>query len=368
LPDSSRQAGPDGTGEQATFGFGVRHPAVLEIRERLARVGLLREESAPTDPLHFDQELARAVAAFQQQRGLVVDGIVGRETYRRLEEARWRLGDREVAYTSGKLAAGDDVADLQRRLSGLGFDCGRVDGLFGPATDRALREFQGAVGLSADGRCGSASVRALQRLHRTVAGGSGSLLREGVAHARLRSGIQNKIIVLDMGPDDAPHAGLVREVVRRVEGSLAAVGSTVLLGPATSAGEPADHDRAAAQFANEVNAHIVVSPRVAVAPSARVHGAAAYYFGGVHGVSHLGCELAAAVHSRLVALPGVADCGTHAQGWPILRYTRMPCTSVELGYASNPADLDRLTTAGAALALAGALAQGLADFFQPTDG
>ena len=42
---------------------------------------------------------------------------------------------------------GDDVADLQQRLSTLGFDTGRVDGIFGDRTSRALAEFQRNAGL-----------------------------------------------------------------------------------------------------------------------------------------------------------------------------------------------------------------------------
>ena len=37
---------------------------------------------------------------------------------------------------------GDDVAELQQRLSALGFDSGRVDGIFGDLTSAALGEFQ----------------------------------------------------------------------------------------------------------------------------------------------------------------------------------------------------------------------------------
>jgi len=48
---------------------------------------------------------------------------------------------------------GDDVTTLQRRLTELGFDPGRPDGIFGPDTDQALREFQAAVGVVADGTC-----------------------------------------------------------------------------------------------------------------------------------------------------------------------------------------------------------------------
>ena len=92
-----------------------------------------------------------AVRAFQQQQGLNVDGIVGPETFRRLEEVRWRLGDRVLSYSAGHMLIGEDALALQRRLTDMGFDSGRVDGIFGPSTDHALRDFQRNVGLEPDG-------------------------------------------------------------------------------------------------------------------------------------------------------------------------------------------------------------------------
>ena len=46
---------------------------------------------------------------------------------------------------------GDDVGWLQGALGRLGFDCGRIDGIFGPATAANLRTFQTNVGLDATG-------------------------------------------------------------------------------------------------------------------------------------------------------------------------------------------------------------------------
>ena len=43
----------------------------------------------------------------------------------------------------------------------LGFDCGRVDGILGPRTARALEEFQSNCGIAADGVCGPDTVRTL---------------------------------------------------------------------------------------------------------------------------------------------------------------------------------------------------------------
>ena len=51
----------------------------------------------------------------------------------------------------------------RRRLGALGFDAGRVDGIFGPQTAAALTEFQRNAGLTADGICGPDTVAALHR-------------------------------------------------------------------------------------------------------------------------------------------------------------------------------------------------------------
>ncbi|MEO5974581.1 MAG: peptidoglycan-binding protein [Ilumatobacteraceae bacterium] len=59
---------------------------------------------------------------------------------------------------------GDDVASLQHQLAKLGFDCGRVDGILGPQSVHALRDFQANFGLSPDGICGSETLRALDQV------------------------------------------------------------------------------------------------------------------------------------------------------------------------------------------------------------
>ena len=46
---------------------------------------------------------------------------------------------------------GDRVLDLQQALADRGFDPGSADGVFGPATDRALRDFQRDAGLDETG-------------------------------------------------------------------------------------------------------------------------------------------------------------------------------------------------------------------------
>ena len=68
--------------------------AVAEIRDRLGRLGLLPPAEPHVDPAStcFDDDVDVAVRAFQQQRGLTVDGIVGPHTAEALQEAGQKLG------------------------------------------------------------------------------------------------------------------------------------------------------------------------------------------------------------------------------------------------------------------------------------
>ena len=111
----------------------------------------------------FGPATRAALEAFQRLRGLRVDGVCGPQTWNTLVEAGFRLGDRFV-YRRTPMLRGDDVAELQQRLCALGFDTGRVDGIFGDATVRALGEFQRNAGLPVDGIVGGATLHELLRL------------------------------------------------------------------------------------------------------------------------------------------------------------------------------------------------------------
>ena len=62
------------------------------------------------------------------------------------------------------MTRGDDVTELQRRLGSLGFDAGWLDGIFGPDTEAAVRDFQHNQGLTADGVVGRDTVHSLERI------------------------------------------------------------------------------------------------------------------------------------------------------------------------------------------------------------
>ena len=56
---------------------------------------------------------------------------------------------------------GDDVRELQRTLKEQGYDPGQIDGIFGKKTERAVKRFQKASGLKADGIAGRRTFFAL---------------------------------------------------------------------------------------------------------------------------------------------------------------------------------------------------------------
>ncbi|WP_342078016.1 N-acetylmuramidase domain-containing protein [Yoonia sp. SS1-5] len=82
--------------------------------------------------------------------------------YKRHAGDHWKPSD-EGPVTLRIGASGDDVAELQRKLRGLGFHL-HVDGDYGPATARMVRQFQAEHGLTADGIAGAATQARIEAL------------------------------------------------------------------------------------------------------------------------------------------------------------------------------------------------------------
>jgi peptidoglycan hydrolase-like protein with peptidoglycan-binding domain len=102
----------------------------------------------------FGPITAAAVRAFQQSRGLGVDGIVGNQTWPPLI-VQVQLG------SQGDAVRGVQSQFQARNLSGDPSKGLQVDGIFGPKTDAAVRGFQNAAGLAVDGTVGQFTWNAL---------------------------------------------------------------------------------------------------------------------------------------------------------------------------------------------------------------
>ena len=66
-----------------------------------------------------------------------------------------------VVFNLRRGSKGADVTKLQTALNALGYACGAADGIFGAATEKAVRTFQQANGLVVDGIAGKATQAAL---------------------------------------------------------------------------------------------------------------------------------------------------------------------------------------------------------------
>jgi N-acetylmuramoyl-L-alanine amidase len=324
-------------------------PAVVDVRSTLVALELLPEPDGPVET-GFDPALEQAVRAFQQQRGLITDGVVGPATFRALRDATYRLGGRPLAYLVSQPITGDDVFALQERLLELGYDAGRPDGMFGPQTEHALRSFQRDYGLVVDGICGPATLRAFRQLSPMARGGRPVFLREQERVRQSGPMLRGKRIVIDpghggaergRGVGDVTEADLMWDLARRLEGQMVATGMEALLtrGPDTC---PAESERA--RFANDAGADLFLSLHVDGNRSPLAQGVACFHFGTGNGTtSTVGEALAGFIQRELAARTGMHDCHTHPKTWDSLRMTRCPAVRIEIGYLTNPGDRAKLT-------------------------
>jgi len=306
----------------------------------------------PSDVLSdvYDKELADAVRAFQQRRGLIVDGVVGPHTYISLDGARWRLGGRLLSFIPGHMLQGDDVAELQERLLALGFSPDRVDGVFGPRTEKAVRRFQGGVGLAIDGGVGPDTLRAFADLARAVSGGSPHTLRERELIRRSGHSLAGRRVVLDPGHggDDTgtvahglAESEVTLDLARRIEGRLSAIGATVLFTRSATTG-PDDLSRA--MMANQAGADVMLSLHCDSTDHSRASGVATFFYGQERfgAWSAVGQQLAELIQREVVARTGLTDCRTHPRAWVLLQRTQMPTVRIDAGYFSHQEEAARL--------------------------
>jgi N-acetylmuramoyl-L-alanine amidase len=229
---------------------------------------------------------------------------------------------------------GDDVAELQQRLGALGFDSGRVDGIFGHYTATGVRDFQHNIGIRVDGVVGPLTVGELLRMqarHRRT---------ELVSNVRARE-------VLRQGPPTL----VGRHIAIGEPGGLAQTlsafrRSLVTSGARVTAMHHPD-DSIQAREANAGEADVMVGLRLDPAAA----GCTTAYYAGYRTESPGGRRLAELVQERVPHALGIADGGIRGMSVPLLRETQMPAIIVELGPAIIVVERSRALTG----ALAGAV-------------
>ena len=291
----------------------------------------------------FGPSTEATLRAFQQERGLLVDGVVGPDTWHELVEAGYALGDR-VIYLRQPLFRGDDVRALQRRLNVLGFDPGREDGIFGEQTAQAARDFQLNVGLRPDGIVGPTTTQALDRLLAAPVTPHGRTSVRETETLRAGAGsLEGRTIAVDaghgpsdpgaVGPRGARESDVTFELAERLVEELRRRGARPL--PLRGKDEDPDPSERAAR-ANEAGAEALISLHLNSHEDASAEGSSSYYFGRLGATSVAGHALADLVQDELTSGTGLRDGRSHPKAFAILRETRMPAVQVEPCFITNP--------------------------------
>ena len=161
-------ADPDQT---RSLSLGMTGNDVYALQERLIE---LRYMTGVADGV-FGTETEEALKAFQKNNGISPDGIAGSATLRKIKGSAKAATRVTPSPEPAKLVlregdSGDAVFVLQARLFELGYYTGRIDGRFSQETTEAVKAFQKANGLGADGIVGAGTQKVLDSGNAVVGG------------------------------------------------------------------------------------------------------------------------------------------------------------------------------------------------------
>ncbi len=327
---------------------------VRALREALLSAGISMSYLAPdsvNNPDLFDDHVDAAVRSFQQSRGLIVDGVAGPDTLRALAEAQFRFGDRVLALVEGQQPIrGDDVAELQRHLSHLGFYYGHIDGEFNVRTRYAVAELQNNLGIPGTGVCDQDTIRAMARVNRAITPSQAFALRDYERLDRSTAALRGRLIALSTGSSElaSPHAVdrltsrplteamVAADIGQRVERILREFGAGVV-------------SRASAYSGVDGGGESVPSLSLDLhcdwLDQQAASGIAAFYWG-LPGTgearSPIGHRAAILLMKELAARTGMDSLGVHGRTWDTLKLSGIPSVGLDLGYLSNRGDAERL--------------------------
>ncbi len=167
---------------QTELGPGDEGPQVRTVQYYLAVIGFFDDE-IPEVRLTgvFDGETENAVRAFQSQQGLSTDGIVGRATWNAITESYLRIitslppeysNIAAEIYPGRVLSAGIEGEDVRRLQTFINLASENysyiprlmVDGIYGPATENAVRIIQQQNSIPVTGLTGPTTWYAIIRL------------------------------------------------------------------------------------------------------------------------------------------------------------------------------------------------------------
>lgn len=293
------------------YRVGDQGPAVRDIQDRLAALGF---EPGADQRAVFRDGTREAVRAFQKAKGLDVDGIVGPNTWRSLYEAGYRLGDR-ILFLRRPMMRGEDVAEFQSRLSSLGFDSGKVDGIFGPATEAAILDFQHNRHLAEDGKVGPEVVTEIHLVTRGEMKAGRQAIREREWLRLLPKTVAGARIFLDADCRDPEEALAAWNAASAAALAIQEAGGLPMMSRSNDIQLP---ERVRARRANRVGSDLIVAFRLN-----REKDDCVFYFASEHSSSRAGEVLANAIATAV-------NSRVEGRASAMLKETRAPAAVVAM--------------------------------------
>ena len=295
-----------------------------DLQRRLSAAGFLAPGSA--EDSNFCARTHSAVLSFQDSYGLAATGECDEQTWSALIETSWSLGERLLFLRTPNIR-GDDVAELQTQLNRLGFNCGRVDGIYGQNVVDAVSEFQRNMGIAANGICSPEFIEFLKQMGSQSGAGPGvAAVRESIDLGNTNARDDARLVIgYFTGGTQLAHA-----LLRRAKQSHPL---------ATSVEADASFQ---AQAANQFAADVYIGCEVSSDDGCIIYFYEVPTFVSVGG-RNLALRVAAAISSRVPELSVRAVGIRH----PVLRETRMPAILCSMG----PVDMVALTTNSLASAI-----------------
>jgi len=177
LGSSSSSSGSSSSSSSSSLlKYGVKSDAVRQMQQNLKDLGFYSGSITG----NFGNLTKQAVYEFQRANGLSADGVAGSKTLAKIESKL--SGSSSSSSSSGSSSSGssssgsssistaatlqlgsknDEVLKLQKALEKLGYYTGNKTGNYGEKTAEAVKAFQKAHGLTADGIAGKKTIAAI---------------------------------------------------------------------------------------------------------------------------------------------------------------------------------------------------------------
>ncbi len=320
---------------------------VTDIQRRLKLLGY-NFGRADIDGV-FGKETENAVRKFQQDRGLVVTGVMDQETWQELVDAGYKIGER-MMYLKYPPFRGDDVRTLQFWLKTLGFYPYNENGIFCEKTHKALLEFQKNMNVADDGIAGEETVQNLKSLRRIIMSKETSNFPL-IKNISKEKKLQENRIILDYSENIEDMRSsreylsekiyILSSIVNFCRDMLSRNGIETLI--SISGDEKQNvflYDRV--EYINKSSSDLLVSMDLNYSVDKNASGSSCFYFKGLKSYSIGGHRIANMIQDKLVSNLEVMDCRTNGANYAILKATNLVSVLVKPGFISNPFGRERL--------------------------